>query len=146
LLLIIKTLFIGLDEHLKANHEDLKNVSEARSKDFTLWPDQTPWCIPQKLVFRNRSFFTVFNDATEENDYAVFWIYFHGTPEEAVHYTYQIKIIGGNGTELSFKGKVHSLDLWCETVTANKDLFILYAGQAKRFQVDGKINFEITLF
>jgi hypothetical protein len=66
--------------------------------------------------------------------------------EEAVHYSYLIKIVGENGQVLNFKGKVYSVDESNETVMDNKDVFILFDVQAERFQVDGQINFEITLY
>jgi hypothetical protein len=126
--------FIGLGEHLEANHEDLKKIDEARSTDFAPWPLMYEDWIPQKLVFRNRSFFTqVHCDAAWQSRY--FWIYFHGTPDE-----------GESGKELIFKGKVYSLDETKKTVMANEDVFILSPGQAQQFKVDGKINFEITLY
>jgi hypothetical protein len=107
--------FIGLDDHL-ANHEDLKNICKSRSHDFITLLDPIPVWIPQKLVFRNRSFFTDVFHHRSGKDIASqsihFLIYFHGTSEEAVHYSYRIKITGGNGKELTFKGtKVHSLDM-----------------------------------
>jgi hypothetical protein len=137
--------FIGLGDHLEANHGNLIKIGKARSKDVTtLWPKTTKW-IPQELGFRNRSFFTeVRNDADSQTRH--FWIYFHGTPEEAVHYTYQIKIIGGHGQVLTFTGNVYSLDEMMETVMAKRDVFILFDCQAKRFQVNNDINFEITLY
>jgi hypothetical protein len=137
--------FIGLDEHLKANHGDLKKIGKARSKDFVPMPDQGQVWIPQELVFRNRSFFTEVHRDAEKSRH--FWIYFHGTPEEAVHYSYEIKIIGRNGKKLIFTGNVFSLELGetKETIMANEDVFILDEKLVKRLQVDGQINFEITL-
>jgi hypothetical protein len=138
--------FIGLGEHLEANHGDLKKIGKARSKDFIPMLDQGPavW-IPQELVFRNRSFFTeVCRDADSQTRH--FWIYFHGTLEEAVHYSYRVKITGRNGIELNFKGKVCSVDETKKTLMAKEEVFILFDCQAKRFQVNNEINFEITLY
>jgi hypothetical protein len=137
--------FIGLDDHLEANHEDLKKTGKAKSNDIVPLPVKKPaayfdW-IPQELTFRNRSFFTeVLMGAALKNIY--FWIYFHGAPEEAAHYSYRLKIIGGNGSELSFKGKVTSLDVEKKL----KDVFILCDVQLEHLEVDGQINFEITLY
>jgi hypothetical protein len=75
-----------------------------------------------------------------------FWIYFHGTPEEADHYSYRIKIIGVSGHELTFKSNIYSLDETKETLIAKEDVFILSERQIKHFQVTGQINFEITLY
>jgi hypothetical protein len=109
--------------------------------------DQQPpvvW-IPQELAFRNCSFFTeVHRDAVLKSQH--FWIYFHGTPEEAVHYSYQIKIVGGNGPELMFKGNVYSLEETKEAIMANEDVVVVFDGNVKRLEVDGQINFEITLY
>jgi hypothetical protein len=162
--------FIGLGNHLEANHGNLKKIGKAMSKDFTPWPDMgqvypqtvkdttrgrnvrpakditvTQVWIPQELAFRNRSFFTeVCCDTASQSRH--FWIYFHGTPEEAVHYSYRVKITGENGIELTFKGNVYSLDETKTAIKAKKDVYILFDVQAKRFQVDGQINFEITLY
>jgi hypothetical protein len=138
--------FIGLGDHLEANHGDLKKIGKARSKDFIPMSDQGPslW-IPQELVFRNRSFFTeVYHDAASKSRH--FWIYFLGTPEEAVHYSYWIKIVGGNGKEIMLKGDVYSLDETKKAIMANEDAIILYDNQLKRLKVDEQINFEITLY
>jgi hypothetical protein len=139
--------FIGLGEHLEANHGNLKKIGKARSKDSIPMLDQQPpvvW-IPQELAFRNRSFFTeVHRDAALKSRH--FWIYFHGTPEEAVHYSYRIKIIGGNGKEHMFKGNVYSLDETKKAIIANEDVVVVFDGQVKRLEVDGQINFEITLY
>jgi hypothetical protein len=137
--------FIDLSKHLEAKHRDLKKIDEARSKDSIPMPYQGQVWIPQKLVFRHRSFFTEVH-VCDLTKCRYFWIYFHGSREEADHYTYQIKITGGNSKELIFKGKVYSLDKTKKTVMANEDVFILYPGQAKQFKVAGKINFEITLY
>jgi large subunit ribosomal protein LP2 len=139
--------FIGLGEHLEANHGNLKKISKARSKESIPMLDQQPpvvW-IPQELAFRNRSFFTeVHRDAALKSRH--FWIYFHGTPEEAVHYSYRIKIVGANGKELMFKGNVYSLDETKKAILAKEDVIIQYDNQVKRLEVDGQINFEITLY
>jgi hypothetical protein len=139
--------FIGLGEHLEANHGDLKKIGKARSKDFILMLDQQPpavW-IPQELVFRNRSFFTeVHRDAALKSRH--FWIYFHGSLEEAVHYSYQIKIIGGNGKVLMFTGNVYSLEETKKAIMANEDVVVVFDGNVKRLEVYGQINFEITLY
>jgi hypothetical protein len=47
---------------------------------------------------------------------------------------------------LTFTGNVYSLDEMMETVMAKMDVFILIDCQAKRFQVNNDINFEITLY
>jgi hypothetical protein len=137
--------FIGLGDHLEANHGDLKKIGKSRSKDFIPMSDQEPavW-IPQELGFRNRSFFTeVHRDAALKSRH--FWIYFLGTPEEAVHYSYRIKIVGGNGKEIMFKGEVYSLDETKKAILANEDV-IIHDNQLKRLQVDEEIKFEITLY
>jgi hypothetical protein len=98
-------------------------------------PAQNNIWIPQELTFCNRSFFT------EVWNFKYFWIFFHGSPEEASHYTYKIKIVGENGNrELIFKGKVTSLDVMRPkfSVKTNKDVWSLC-----NFQVDGQL--EITL-
>jgi hypothetical protein len=139
--------FIGLGEHLEANHGNLKKIGKAWSKDSIPMMDQQPpvvW-IPQELAFRNRSFFTeVHRDAVLKSRH--FWIYFHGTSEEAVHYSYRIKIIGGNGKALMFKGNVYSLEETKKDIMANEDVVVVFDGNVKRLEVDGQINFEITLY
>jgi hypothetical protein len=137
--------FIGLGEHLKASHGDLKKIGKPRSKDFIPMPDQGQVWIPEELVFCNRSFFTEVHRDAENSRH--FWIYFHGTPEEAVHYSYKIKIIGRNGKKLTFRGNVFSLDFGetKKTIMASEDVFILDEKFVKRLQVDGQINFEINL-
>jgi hypothetical protein len=140
--------FIGLSEHLKAKHGDLKKIGKAKSKDIIPLPvpeQATRLWNPQELIFRSRLFFTeIHRVAASPSRY--FWIYFHGTPKEAAHYSYKIKIIGGNGKELSFKGKVFSMNVTKETIFVHDDVFILCDVQARRLQVDGKINFEINLY
>jgi hypothetical protein len=108
-------------------------------------PDQGQVWIPKELVFCNRSFFTEVHRDAENSRH--FWIYFHGTPEEAVHYSYKIKIIGRNGKKLTFRGNVFSQDFGetKKTIMASEDVFILDEKFVKRLQVDGQINFEITL-
>jgi hypothetical protein len=138
--------FIGLGDHLDAKHEDLKKIGKARSKDFILMQDQEPavW-IPQELAFRNRSFFTeVHRDAALKS--RLFWMYFHGTPEEAVHYSYRIKIVGGNGKEITFKGDVYSLHETKKAIMVRKDVLNVFDCQVISLVVDEKINFEITLY
>jgi hypothetical protein len=137
--------FIGLGKHLETNHENMRKFGKPRSKDFIPMPDQGQAWIPEELVFRNRSFFTEVHHDAEKSRH--FWIYFHGTPEEAVHYSYEIKIIGRNVQKLTFSGNVFSLELGetKETIMANEDVFILDNKLVKRLQVDGQINFEITL-
>jgi hypothetical protein len=137
--------FIGLDEHLEANHGDLKRFDNGRSKDFvfvSLTKIGNGW-IPQQITFRNRSFFTRVNHDAHE-DYIEFWVDLHGTLAEASHYSYRIKIIGSNDRELTFKGKVDSLECY----GPNSLHFHLYADQVELFQVDAhdKINFEVTLY
>jgi hypothetical protein len=117
----------------------------ARSKDFVAMPDQGQVWIPEELIFRNRSFFTEVHRDAEKSRH--FWIYFHGTPEEAVHYSYEIKIIGRKVKKLIFTGNVFSLEFGetKETIMANEDVFILDEKLVKRLRVDGQINFEINL-
>jgi hypothetical protein len=141
--------FIGLGHHLEANHEDLKKVGKSKSKGVisAKKPATNMW-IPQQLTFRNRSFFTEVMGSIASK-FRFFWIYFHGTPEEATHYSYRLKIIGEN--ELIFKGKVISLDMMKDymnaiVLEANPDVLILYDVQVGHLQVDGQINFEITLY
>jgi hypothetical protein len=97
------------------------------------------------LTLRNRYFYT------EVQSFANFqcrfiWVYFHGTPEEAVHYSYRIKITGIGGKELTFKGKVFSMNASQDTIVANDDVFKLSDDTAKRFQNGNVINFDIKLF
>jgi hypothetical protein len=142
--------FIGLAEHLEANHGNMKKIGESKSKDFVTLPDPedpvAPEWIPQELTFRNRSFFTeVCPDAALQARYI--WIYFQGTPEEADHYTYHINIYGRNSCfQLAFLSSVYSLDESKVTLMPKEDIFILSDVQAKRLQVDGQINFEIKLY
>jgi hypothetical protein len=139
--------FIGLGEHLEANHGGLKMINKARSNDFVTLLDLIRVWMPQKLTFRNRSFFTeVHRRRRAASQSRYFWIYFHGTPDEAVHYSYRIKITGRNGKELTFKGKVYSLDETKETIMLSEDIFFLSNGQVKLLQVDSQIHFEITLY
>jgi hypothetical protein len=140
--------FIGLSKHLETNHENIRKIGNPRSKDFIPMPDQGQVWIPGELVFRNRSFFTVVHRDAEKSRH--FWIYFHGTPEEAVHYSYEIKIIGRNVKELILTGNVFSLEFGetKETIMANEDVFYVILQNeklVKRLQVDGQVNFEITL-
>jgi hypothetical protein len=75
--------FIGLGKDLEANHENLKKIGKSMSKDFVPMLDQRQVWIPQGFAFHNHSFFTeVHCDAAKSRH---FWVYFHGTPEEAVH-------------------------------------------------------------
>jgi hypothetical protein len=138
--------FISLGDHLVANHGNWNKIGKNQSKDFVPMLDQGPavW-IPKELGFRNRSFFTEVHREYFLISRLVFWIYFHGTPEEAIHYSYRVKITGENGIELTFKGNVHSLDETKKVIMAKKDSFILFDCQARLFQVGGRINFEITL-
>jgi hypothetical protein len=133
--------FIGLDKHIVARHKDLRKIGKSKSKDIIPLsiPKPAKW-IPQELTFRNRSFFT---EGVYGSQYFGFWIYFHGTPEEAGHYSYGLKITGGNGNELTYKSKVTSLD---QTDMTAMDLFFLSEVQEKLLQVDGLIHFEITLY
>jgi hypothetical protein len=84
--------FIGLGEHLEANHKDLRMIGQAKSKDIIPLsvPEPDKW-IPQELTFHNRSFFTeVFE--WKSNDDAnkhlqgrlrkAFCIFFYGTRVE----------------------------------------------------------------
>jgi hypothetical protein len=68
-----KVSFIGLGEHLEANHGNLKNIGKLRSKDFVPMPDQGQLWIPQERAFHNRSFFTVVHRDVEKSRH--FWIY-----------------------------------------------------------------------
>jgi hypothetical protein len=67
-------------------------------------------------------------------------------PEEADHYSFRIKITGGNGKKLTFKGKVYSLDETKKGIMGSQEVFTLFDGQSRRFEVENKINFEITLY
>jgi hypothetical protein len=147
--------WMGLDDHLEANHGDLKKIDKAKSKDFILLTDQGSVWIPQKLTFGNVSFgekhfggfhfFTeVHHDAASQARY--FWIYTPDSPDMADHFSYLIKIIGENGMELTFKGKVYSLDETKEAVMTKKAVLVLSDVQVKRLQVDGQINFKISLY
>jgi hypothetical protein len=137
--------FIGLGEHLAANHKDLTKTGQSKSNDRIPMPvpkqAQLGQWIPHELTFRNRSFFV---EVVFESNRNRFWIYFLGTPEEAAHYSYRLKIIGGNGNEIIFKGKVTSLDVMPKLI--KKDIFILYHGQVSLLQCDGGINFEINIY
>jgi hypothetical protein len=140
--------FIGLGDHLEANHGDLKKIGKSRSNDFIPWWDEDAYVhgvvwIPQELGFRNRSFFTEVQRDDEIWNWK-FWIYFLGTPEEAVHYSFRIKITGLNNKEFMFKGDVYSLDETKKALMDNKDMVHVYDSQVQ--VIDGKINFEITLY
>lgn len=64
----------------------------------------------------------------------------------AVHYSYRIKIFGIGGKELTFKGKVFSMNASQDAIEANDDVFKLSDDTAKRFQNGNVINFDIKLF
>jgi hypothetical protein len=79
---------IGLGAHLEAIHgSDMKKIGKAKSKDVIPLsvPNPAKW-IPRELAFCNHSFFT---EVFYHLNYKYFWIYFHGTPEEAAHYSYR---------------------------------------------------------
>jgi hypothetical protein len=157
--------FIGLGEHLEAKHKDLRKIGKSKSKDFVLASEEDKW-FPQELTFCNRSFFTCvkgrFNeDANKDLQFPFhkfFCMLFHGTPEEAAHYSYRLKIIGENGNKLTFESKVISLD--DDTYIGKKNpevdegllfnharkYFFLHAFQEKLLQVDGQINFEFSIY
>jgi hypothetical protein len=67
-----------------------------------------------------------------------------GNPEEAVYYNYRIKILGKNGNEIIFRGKVRSLDEPRKDVMTNV-LTIISDVQAKHLRENGKVKFAVSL-
>ena len=74
---------------------------------------------PYKIEFQDRIFYFA---RRIQDKQAFFWIYFYGSPEEALHYVYKMSL-EFDEIVLSFKGRVISLDKSKEEITENEPTF-----------------------
>ena len=81
-----------------------------------------------------------------KNDIWYFWIYLLGTPEEAKHFCYEIRITKDPKRKISFNGQVQSVDHFFDSLLMKDDVLALPIIVMNKF-LDGnsKLNFEVKI-
>jgi hypothetical protein len=143
-------IFIGFHDHLKIKHESMIKLEKATTEDqIVVQAEQQPtapfvW-YPQQLTLHRRHFYS----EVQRNARGVWfmWIYFHGTPLDARHYFFNIKVKGEGMDKISFQGQVRSIDEDKETIMLNETALICSEVLAKRLSgVEGKMNFTLSVW
>ena len=148
----VKVVFHDLIQHYK-QHYEIKMVAYAcnlsKIKTVKLGKEglagKDCWLHPFKYILNNQAFLLC---QKTTNKVVYIWIYIHGSPIEAKHYSYTFKMIGKNGkdTEISFKGKVAAIDDSFDTLfKAGKCFSIPHDAFMAQFVDEGKFEYLLEI-
>jgi hypothetical protein len=128
-------IFRNLDQHLMDCHKDLRPVKNHSSavakfivKEFELSLDSGTWVPSQFSHYRAKNFLLM----AVNNGRFYFWIYYHGSLENAQLYKCTIKVFGNCDVAYTFNGTVRSLDESKATIFNDENALVISACQARR--------------
>jgi hypothetical protein len=133
-------IFRLLSKHLTDNHKlDVRNGSTFEMPISVLESNLTmnpAFWGPTQFFLKNAQFY---HERVFKQGRFYFWIYYHGSMEEAKSYKCTLKVIGNEDDEYIYNGTVRSLDESKETVFADERALVISASQVRRLVSNTKL-------
>jgi hypothetical protein len=128
------TIFHLLSKHVTDIHKLVVKRKESKFemaisvKEASLTRAFVSWPLTQ-FSLKNAQFF---DEKALKQGRFYFWIYYHGSEDEAKNYKCTLKVIGNEDDQYIYSGTVRSLDESKETVFADERALVISASQVRR--------------
>jgi cold shock CspA family protein len=140
-------IFNILGQHLKEHHKNCMDKKKSAFEQILVVKEEylsrglTFWT-PIKFSLKKAKFFY---EVAMKKERFYFWVYYHGSPEEAKNYKYKIKVFGDCDTEFIYNDTVRSLDESKETVFNDDRGLVIIASQVKRLVSNGDLKCSVSV-
>jgi E3 ubiquitin-protein ligase SIAH1 len=143
-------IFNTLDQHLTDNHI-YHNVPTNQSFFFNgfntvkeeYYSGNSEFWIPVKLSLKKAQFFC---EVTLNQGRFYFWVYYHGSPENAKNYKYTIKIFNNGDEKFIYNATVRSLNESKETIIRDENALVISTTQVRRLVSNEKLKWDVQLW